>query len=273
MTVINYLYLQNIIEHEYLSHLMANADSDLLIIDTRSFSSYSDGHIPRSINIDLMHFHWIDTSTEGLNQFNKQMKILLNYLGIDYTKKVVFYDDISGPSASRGVWLLDYFSHRNCYILNGGFENWFKSNKPIEKLTNTFKHSISSFHNDYRVISPLSYIKNKVKDQDKDVVILDCRSKQEYDGDVARAFNRGHIPNAKNIDWKNNIENGKFKDLKDLENLYSSIPKDKEVITYCHGGYRAANTYIVLKHLGYSKVKMYLGSWGEWGNIPTLPIE
>ena len=48
---------------------------------------------------------------------------------------------------------------------------------------------------------------------------------------------------------------------------------DKEVITYCQGGYTVANTYLVLKNLGYLNVKMYLGSWGEWGNIPILPVE
>ncbi|MGD9672662.1 MAG: sulfurtransferase [Candidatus Nitrosocosmicus sp.] len=44
-------------------------------------------------------------------------------------------------------------------------------------------------------------------------------------------------------------------------------------MTYCQGGYRAANTYLVLKHLGYENVRMYLGSWGEWGNNPNLPVE
>jgi thiosulfate/3-mercaptopyruvate sulfurtransferase len=95
----------------------------------------------------------------------------------------------------------------------------------------------------------------------------------EYDGLVVRASRRGHIPSAINIDWINNLENEKFKDHEKLSHLYSFIPMDKEVITYCQGGYRAANTYLILKKLGYSNVKMYLGSWGEWGNVSSLPIE
>ena len=105
------------------------------------------------------------------------------------------------------------------------------------------------------------------------MVIIDCRSEMEYSGTIARASKKGHIPQAINIDWINNLAEEKFKDLEKLDQLYSFISKDKEVITYCHGGYRAANTYLILKKLGYSDVKMYLGSWGEWGNIHEFPVE
>jgi thiosulfate/3-mercaptopyruvate sulfurtransferase len=58
-----------------------------------------------------------------------------------------------------------------------------------------------------------------------------------------------------------------------LSKIYSKIPKNAQVITYCQGGYRAANAFLVLKMLGYKNVKMYLGSWGEWGNKDEFPAE
>ena len=51
------------------------------------------------------------------------------------------------------------------------------------------------------------------------------------------------------------------------------IPKDSEIVTYCQGAYRAANSFLVLKKLGFKNVRVYLGSWGEWGNNTALPIE
>jgi len=95
----------------------------------------------------------------------------------------------------------------------------------------------------------------------------------EYNGTVARAFHRGHIPKSVNVEWSNNLHNEKFLEFDALVRLYSFISKETEVITYCQGGYRAANTYLALKQLGYPKVRVYLGSWGEWGNNPTLPVE
>jgi len=51
------------------------------------------------------------------------------------------------------------------------------------------------------------------------------------------------------------------------------LPKDAEIITYCQGAYRAANTFVTLKNIGFTNVKVYLGSWGEWGNKLELPTE
>lgn len=265
--------LNTVINGESLNRKIQEQHSDLLVIDTRPFSDYIAGHIIGSFNLDLMNFHWLDTTKEGLLHFNRQMKILLNYLGIDSMKTVVFYDDISGSTASRGVWLLHYFSHNRVYLLDGGFKDWVKSNYPTEIKTHSFMPIKCDYVVDNTVLADFDYVKDKIEENTNDVVILDCRSEGEYNGLIARAYKKGHIPKAININWINNLENDKFKELDNLDRLYSFIPKDKEIITYCQGGYRAANTYLVLKKLGYVNVKMYLGSWNEWGNIDTTPVE
>jgi thiosulfate/3-mercaptopyruvate sulfurtransferase len=251
---------------------------ETIIVDTRPIGEYLGGHIPGAINLDLMQFHWIDTSRTGIRHFNRQMNILFSNLGLADKKFAIFYDNISGPSASRGVWLSHYLSQLNASILDGGFGRWKAEGLEIEKETNAFSHSkLAAATANSEVIADLEMVKSSItKKLGKKYVLLDCRSEEEFDGRVARALKRGHIPRAINIDWSLNIDrksDGRFKSMSELAEIYSVIAKTDEIITYCQGGYRAANTFIVLKMLGYEKVRMYLGSWGEWGNNPDLTVE
>ena len=99
-------------------------DSNLILIDTRSFQEYSKGHITNAVSLDLFSFHWIDTSQDGISSFNEQFTKIFSRISISEGKKVVFYDNVSGMLAARGVWLLEYFSHQNVSMLDGGFAKW-----------------------------------------------------------------------------------------------------------------------------------------------------
>ena len=244
-------------------------DPNIIIADTRSFKEYFEGHIPGAVNLDLFAFHWIDTTKQGIENFNNQTNHLLSFLGVTSEKKVIFYDSISGMLAARGVWMLHYFSHQNTSMLDGGFTKWKKENLSIETKLNGFKPSQFSGKINSAIISGFEYIRENLDD----VKIIDVRSSGEYDGSVIRAAQSGHIPNSINIDWNQNLnEDGTLKNNDELSKMYN-FPKDSEIITYCQGAYRAANTFLVLKKLGFKNVRVYLGSWGEWGNKLELPID
>ena len=244
-------------------------DSDVIIADTRSFKEYSEGHIPGSVHLDLFAFHWIDTTKQGIENFNNQTKTLLSYLGVTPEKKVIFYDLVSGMLAARGVWMLMYFSHQNTMMLDGGFSKWQKENLSIETKPNGFKPSNFTGKINSEIISGFEYIRDNLEN----IKILDARSTGEYDGSTIRAAQSGHIPNSINIDWNQNIkDDGTFKSDEELSKMYD-FPKDTEIVTYCQGAYRAANSFLVLKKLGFTNIRVYLGSWGEWGNRLELPIE
>jgi thiosulfate/3-mercaptopyruvate sulfurtransferase len=250
-----------------------NERNRIIIVDVRPFTDYIHGHIPGAINVDLMHFHWIDTSNLGISQFNKQMQTLLSNLGLTKDKCVIFYESNSGPSAARGVWLLSYFLHRNVSLLDGGFEKWKKERYPIETKSNPYKHSAVGGKTNSKLLATYNEIFTAIKNKGDQVLLIDSRSNSEFDGSIIRASKAGHIPGAINIDWYENIDNGAFKVHEKLRKIYSNIPKHAKIITYCQGGYRAANSYIALKMLGYRNVKVYLGSWGEWGNKVGLPVK
>jgi thiosulfate/3-mercaptopyruvate sulfurtransferase len=155
-------------------------------------------------------------------------------------------------------------------MLDGGLNRWKALGYKTETKTNPFVHSNFRGKPDPKILADSTRIKMAINS--KKAIILDARSKAEYDGSAIRASRAGHIPTAVNIDWNGNLDQDVFKSAEKLEQMYGRIPKDAEVITYCQGGYRAANSFVALKMLGYKNVRMYLGSWGEWGNKPDLPV-
>jgi thiosulfate/3-mercaptopyruvate sulfurtransferase len=244
-------------------------DPNVIITDTRSFKEYSEGHIPGAVHLDLFAFHWIDTTEKGIENFNNQTQNLLSFLGVTPEKKVIFYDSVSGMLAARGVWMLMYFSHENVSMLDGGITKWKKENLSLETKLNGFKPSNFLGKVNQNIISGFEYIRDNLDN----LKILDVRSSGEYDGSTIRAAQSGHIPNSINIDWNQNItKDGTFKNDDELSQMYD-ISKNTEIVTYCQGAYRAANTFLVLKKLGFKNIRVYLGSWGEWGNKLELPVE
>jgi thiosulfate/3-mercaptopyruvate sulfurtransferase len=109
------------------------------------------------------------------------------------------------------------------------------------------------------------------------VKLLDARSHKEYVGEDVRSARGGHIPGAVNLNWVKTVrETDKtFLPYKELRNLIflTGARKNNEVVTYCQTGVRGAQLYYVLRLLGYENVRLYDGSWEEWGNVDSAPVE
>ena len=244
-------------------------EPSLLLIDARSFQEYSQGHIANAVNLDLFSFHWIDTSVDGISSFNEQFTKIFSNVGVSEEKKVVFYDNVSGMLAARGVWLLEYFSHSDVSMLDGGIKKWKNEGLPLDRVPVSYKPANFSGKLNPKVLAGFEYVLDNLNK----IIILDVRSEKEFNGELVRGARGGHIPTSTNIDYTENIsKDGTLKNNEDISKLYH-MPKDAEIVTYCQGAYRAANTFLALKKIGFINVKVYLGSWGEWGNKLELPIE
>ena len=53
----------------------------------------------------------------------------------------------------------------------------------------------------------------------------------------------------------------------------AGLTSDKTITTHCQSHHRSGFTYMVARILGYKNISAYDGSWAEWGNLDTTPVE
>jgi thiosulfate/3-mercaptopyruvate sulfurtransferase len=245
-----------------------------LLLDLRPPEAYVAGHIPGAVHLDLWGVSLIDTDPAPLKAFMWMVEHVLAVHGVDASTPVVVYDDQSGVRAARAFWFLEYFGHPSVQLLDGGFTAWTSSGLPVTREAAPPPKSEWTGTREERTIATWKEVKNALGRGN--VVILDTRTDGEYTGAAVRARRGGAVPGAVHIEWTRNLTPaGDFKPASELRKMYedAGVTPDREVITYCQGGYRAANSYVALRLLGYPRVRMYVGSWKEWGDKEELPIE
>ncbi len=253
------------------------------LVDTRTASEFAAGRIPGAIYLDLWALSLNDTDPQPMRAFFWSISHFLTAHGIDPRRPVVVYEaDEVGPRAARVFWFLEYFGHPDARVLDGGFTAWVKGGFPVETgaaralETGTWPDDGSTPRREEIVAGWRDVFAGAgAPAQQHDLSILDTRGEDEYLGTTIRAKRGGAIPNAVHIEWKDNLDAaGRFKPADELRRLYEAkgITPDREVISYCQGGYRAAHSYLALRLLGYPRVRNYVGSYGEWGNREELPV-
>lgn len=255
-----------------------------LLIDGRPAESFATGHVPGSVHVDLWGVSLIDTDPAPLRAFLWMIHHVLAQRGVREDRPVVLIDQQSGLRAARAFWFLEFFGHRHVSVLDGGVDAWVRAGLPLS--TATEPAVAAAWTEDHRpeVLATWRDVLDRVQARDAlpldsvpvDTVLLDTRSRDEYTGRMVRARRGGTIPGSVHIEWTRNLApDGTFLPPSELRALYEGggVTSDREVITYCQGAYRAAHSYLALRLLGYPRVRVYLGSWKEWGDREETPVE
>jgi len=269
-----------IVEADWLQANLNNPKVRIIEVSTDP-GVYEKGHIPNAVN-----FRW---HTEFVNPVNRdiaskeQFQLTARAAGINKDTKVVLYGDKNNWFAAWGVWIFRTYGHRDVSILNGGRDKWVKDGRaltPVVPVVRPGNFTATEPNRSLRAFLP-DVVKIATK-QDRTTKLVDIRSPDEFNGKIFAAagfqelaIRAGHIPGAKNVPWSTAVSpDGTFRPVADLKSIYAAqgIDGKKKVTVYCRIGERAAHTWFVLSEiLGYD-VKLYDGSWTEYGNAVGVPI-
>jgi thiosulfate/3-mercaptopyruvate sulfurtransferase len=245
-----------------------------LVIDARPAEEFAAGHLEAAVHLDLWGVSLIDTSEAPLRAFTWMIGHLFSLRGVTPERSVLVYENDAGIRAARLFWFLEYLGHPAAHVLDGGYAAWTRAGRPV--TTKAVAPTPSTWHGTpvASTIATWDYVYDRLGRSE--TAIVDTRSLEEHRGEMVRAKRGGAIPGAIHLEWKNNLApDGRFKSADHLRAMYENagITPDREVITYCQGGYRAAHAYLALRRLGYPNVRNYTGSWKEWGDREDLPLE
>jgi thiosulfate/3-mercaptopyruvate sulfurtransferase len=233
---------------------------------------YLAAHIPgaRFLDIDAVSDrsnpapHMLPTA----EQFGQAMA----QLGIGRDDRIVVYDNSPIRTAARGWFMLRHFGATDVAILDGGFQKWIAEGRPTEKgEPPPRKASFDVAGNRSGVVTKQQILSGEI------TRLADARGKPRFEGseaDPRPGVAPGHIPGARNLPFGSLYnEDGTFKSRDELRRLFADAGIDpaSQFTASCGSGV-TANSLIFAAHLlGNDDVRLYDGSWGEWGADPATP--
>ena len=251
-------------------------DPSVRIIDLRPAAHGVEGYIPGSVHLDYARLIRRCGPVEGLMPPPGDMADVLSSLGIEPWHRVVAYDDETGVEAARLLWTLAVAGHGHYALLDGGFEAWKAADLPLaDSPAFPVRSNYPAMQYNGEVVDK-AYVLHALGRSD--VCIVDTRNEAEYSGEQVRARHGGRIPGAVHFNWMSAVDLFGSGELLPRERLKSRLADigvlpDREVIVYCQSNRRCAHTFVVLRWLGFERVRSYAGSWSEWGNADDTPIE
>ncbi|MGZ5485407.1 MAG: sulfurtransferase [Nitrososphaeraceae archaeon] len=277
-----YAYHNVLVSTQWINDHLNDPKVRIVEVDYIPATSYMLGHIPGAVLFDWKRDIIDSTKRDIISK--EVLEDSLQRIGVNNDTTLIVYGDFKNSFATFAFWIFKYYGFKDVRLMNGSRKKWFEEDRPLSLDIPSYRRgNFKASDPDKSIRAFMSYVKEKIGSQDK--ILVDVRTNDEYNGktlaptEYSTEYGQmgGHIPGAVNVPWNKMVyEDGTLKSAVELKKLYESlnVTPDKEVITYCGIGERAAYTWFVLKYLlGYPNVKSYDGSWLEWGNTIGNTIE
>lgn len=238
---------------------------------------YDAAHIPGAVFFDQDRV--VDSASDlphtlpDATTFGRAM----SELGVSDTDTIVVYDGLGLFSAARVWWMLRTFGASDVRVLDGGFPAWKAAGLPVEadiapvraaRFDARLRTGSVASLDDVRAV-----IERAVTGQ-----IVDARSTERFRGDAPeprQGVRSGHMPGARSLPFSDLVEDGRLKEPEAIRGAFETAGVDlsQPIVTSCGSGVTAAVLTLALARLGKTDVRLYDGSWTEWGSRDDTPVQ
>lgn len=240
-------------------------------------AEYAAAHLPAAVFLDLAT-DLADPSAPIRNTVARPESLARTFAaaGIGTEHDVVVYDRLGGFSAGRVWWTLRYAGHERASLLDGGFARWVAEGHPV---TAEIPHPLPAHFDAAPRPEWLATREDVLGALERgDALVVDARSRARFRGEgEEHARHKGHIPGSASVPYSENLAGDPpaMRPPDELRERYEreGVRFDRPVITTCGSGVSACLTAFALTRLGHRHVRVYDGSWAEWGNRDDVPIE
>jgi thiosulfate/3-mercaptopyruvate sulfurtransferase len=244
---------------------------------------YRAGHIPGAVWFFWKDICWHDTDREFVSP--EKLAARLGAAGIGPNHTLVLYSDVV-QYGTYAYWAFTMAGCRNLKVLDGSRTKWLREGQPLTK--DIPRHAPVE-----RAPQPGDASMRLGRDAvraglgKRGRLLLDVRSPEEYAGARVMELGKfdhgaeraGRIPGAVHLYYRNLLnDDDSYKSREELERIFERVgvsrEKPDEVVLYCRLSHRASLAWVALTRLlGRENVKIYDGSWTEWGSIVGFPVE
>lgn len=244
-------------------------------------AAFRSGHVPGSQWAHWKPLLWHETDRRFPDAAT--MAARLGALGVGGADELVLVGDPI-QFATYAYWVLHMLG-RDARVLDGGRARWLAGGFPLETGAAAPAEPADhpAGHEDFSAAVGRDGVLAALGTGSR---IFDFRSPEEYRGERVApptapvdhgAERRGRIPGARHL-WFERLlaADGTFRPADELRTVFrdAGLCEDDEVIAYCRLSHRASLGWFALTRLlGHERVRVYDGSWTEWGSIVGMPIE
>jgi len=261
-------------------------DPNLVLLHVGAEEEYATEHIPGAYRVEMDAIA-APESPDGMTGLNLQMPEpgalarTLGAMGIgDDTRVVVYFGNDWVTPAARVLYTLEWIGlGSRALFLDGGMPAWKALGLEVTATPSpppTPRTLTPAVRQDLVVTA--GWVRDNLSADG--LQVIDARAPVHFNGIQASNLHRepvrkGHIPGASNVPFNQIVtEDLHLKSPEDLESMFrqAGVQPGDTVVGYCHLGQWATLMLLGARVAGHP-VKLYDGSFQEWGSREDLPVE